>query len=248
MPLRRGTRGRRGARPHRSRQGAVGSLRARPPPRARQRLPARDRPEVRYRRHRQRRRKSIWRVPELDIDLDHRRSRSSIAGRAKIESLAGPWTLNFRTFEQRDDQDACSSPSPCRASCRAAWRARCRSSPASRASTCRYGARRRLDLSNTGEILSGTIGIDAAPGQVVLPWLAATPLHDRRRRTVACPTTAPRAASRSRPPCWSGATAACSSPAASRTPQQGARRPGLGLRLQVGRRLDRRRAAACCSS
>ena len=35
----------------------------------------------------------------------------------------------------------------------------------------------QLDLSNTGEILSGTIGIDAAPGQVLLPWLAATPLR-----------------------------------------------------------------------
>ena len=44
-------------------------------------------------------RKSIWRVPELDLDLDHRRSRSSFAGRAKIESLAGPWELNFRTSE-----------------------------------------------------------------------------------------------------------------------------------------------------
>ena len=35
----------------------------------------------------------------------------------------------------------------------------------------------KLDLSSTGEILSGTIGIDAAPGQVLLPWLAATPLR-----------------------------------------------------------------------
>src|SRR5262245_26496929 len=44
-------------------------------------------------------RKSIWRVPELDVDLDHRRSSSSIAGRAQIESMAGHWTLNFRTIE-----------------------------------------------------------------------------------------------------------------------------------------------------
>ena len=41
-------------------------------------------------------------MPELDIDLDHRRSRSSIAGRAKIESLTGPWTLNFRTYEHEN--------------------------------------------------------------------------------------------------------------------------------------------------
>ena len=35
----------------------------------------------------------------------------------------------------------------------------------------------KLDLSSTGEILGGTIGIDAAPGQVLLPWLVATPLR-----------------------------------------------------------------------
>ena len=49
-------------------------------------------------------RKSIWRVPEFDLDLDHRRSRSSVAGRAKIESLAGPWEINFRTPRARQRQ------------------------------------------------------------------------------------------------------------------------------------------------
>ena len=40
-------------------------------------------------------RKSIWRVRDLDIDLDHRRSRSSIAGRARIDSLSGPWEVQL---------------------------------------------------------------------------------------------------------------------------------------------------------
>ena len=45
------------------------------------------------------RRKTIWHVPELDVDLDHRRSRSSIAGRARIESHDGPWEITFRSYE-----------------------------------------------------------------------------------------------------------------------------------------------------
>ena len=45
-------------------------------------------------------RKSIWRVPEFDLDLDHRRSRSSFSPAVpEIESLAGPWELNFRASE-----------------------------------------------------------------------------------------------------------------------------------------------------
>ena len=35
----------------------------------------------------------------------------------------------------------------------------------------------KVELSSTGEILGGTIGIDMAPGRVLLPWLGATPLQ-----------------------------------------------------------------------
>src|SRR5439155_7051613 len=42
-------------------------------------------------------RTSTWIVAELRVDLDHKCSRSQIAGRAKMDSLAGLFTLNFRT-------------------------------------------------------------------------------------------------------------------------------------------------------
>ncbi len=44
-------------------------------------------------------RKSVWNVPDAQIDLDHKRTRSLIAGRATIASLSGPWSLAFNTFE-----------------------------------------------------------------------------------------------------------------------------------------------------
>ena len=50
--------------------------------------------------------KTVWQVPELDVDLKHRRTRSSIAGRAKIESPDGAWELTFRSHEQRQGEGA----------------------------------------------------------------------------------------------------------------------------------------------
>ncbi len=119
-------------------------------------------------------RKSIWRVPELDIDLDHRRSRSSIAGRVKIESLAGPWTLNFRTLEAERTgtlQLAISVQN-------LVPRGLARTLPhlaALEGIDLPVWGEAHLDLSSEGDILGGRIGIDAAPGTVALPWLAETP-------------------------------------------------------------------------
>ena len=121
-------------------------------------------------------RKSIWRVPELDIDLDHRRSRSSIAGRAKIESLSGPWTVNFRTFEHESAKSLQLAVSVQGLVPRGLARTLPQLAALESFDVPVWGDA-RLDLSSTGEILSGTIGIDAAPGQVLLPWLAATPLR-----------------------------------------------------------------------
>jgi AsmA-like C-terminal region/Protein of unknown function len=119
-------------------------------------------------------RKSIWRLPELDVDLDHRRSRSSIAGRAKVESLAGPWSLNFRTFEAEKTgtlQLAVSVQN-------LVPRGLARSLPhlaALEGFDLPVWGEAYLDLSSDGEILGGRIGIDAAPGTVALPWSAETP-------------------------------------------------------------------------
>jgi hypothetical protein len=119
-------------------------------------------------------RKSIWRVPELDVDLDHRRSRSSIAGRAKIESLAGPWSLNFRTYEAEKTSTLQLAVSVQNL----VPRGLARTLPplaALEGFDVPVWGEAYLDLSSDGDILSGRIGIDAAPGSVVLPWLADTP-------------------------------------------------------------------------
>jgi hypothetical protein len=120
-------------------------------------------------------RKSIWRMRDLDIDLDHRRSRSSIAGRARIESLSGPWELNFRTTEAADAntlQLALSVQG-------LVPHALARSVPQLAildGIDMPVWAEAQLDVSSAGEVLSGTIGIDTAPGNISLPWLGGKPL------------------------------------------------------------------------
>jgi hypothetical protein len=119
--------------------------------------------------------KSIWRMPELNIDLDHRRSRSSIAGRAKIESLSGPWDLDFRTYEVENAKTLKLAISvqglvP---------RGLSRSLPqlaGLESFDLPIWLEAKLDLSSAGDILGGAIGIDAAPGQVYLPG-TGKPMH-----------------------------------------------------------------------
>ncbi|HJU31233.1 MAG TPA: AsmA-like C-terminal region-containing protein, partial [Hyphomicrobiaceae bacterium] len=116
-------------------------------------------------------RKSIWRVPELDIDLDHRRSRSSIAGRAKIDSLTGPWTINFRTSE-RENAKALQLAVSVQGLVPRGMARMLPQLSALEAFDVPVWGEAKVDLSNTGEILAGTIGVDAAPGQVTLPGVA----------------------------------------------------------------------------
>ena len=45
------------------------------------------------------RRKTIWRAPEIKLDLRHKTNSSLINGRAVIDGLTGPWSLDFQTVE-----------------------------------------------------------------------------------------------------------------------------------------------------
>jgi hypothetical protein len=122
------------------------------------------------------RRKTVWQVPELDVDLDHRRSRSSIAGRAKIESHGGPWELTFRSFERVKAKSLSLAVSvqglvP---------RGLALTFPqllALEALDLPIAADAELELSDTGEILDGKIVIEAEGGSILLPGSDAKPMR-----------------------------------------------------------------------
>jgi hypothetical protein len=121
-------------------------------------------------------RKTVWQVPQLDVDLDHRRTRSSIAGRARIESSDGPWELTFRSFERVSAkalklQVSVQGLVP---------RGLAHTFPqllALEGFDLPISADAQVELSDAGEILGGKIEIEAADGNVSLPGPKATPMR-----------------------------------------------------------------------
>jgi hypothetical protein len=116
-------------------------------------------------------RKSIWHLQELAIDLDHENSRSSIAGRAKIQSLSGPWEVNFRTFEAESANTLQLAVSVQGLVPRGLARTLPQFAGLENLDMPIW-AEAQLDLSSTGEILAGTIGVDAAAGHITVPGMA----------------------------------------------------------------------------
>jgi AsmA-like protein len=121
-------------------------------------------------------RKTVWQVPELDVDLDHRRSRSSIAGRAKIESQDGPWEITFRSFERVRDRAftlALSVQGLVPRSLAHAFPTLL----ALEGFNFPVSAEAQLELSDTGEIQGGKIAIEAGQGNATFLGQEATPLR-----------------------------------------------------------------------
>lgn len=121
-------------------------------------------------------RKTVWHVPELDVDLDHRRSRSSIAGRAKIESQDGPWEITFRSFERVRAKALTLAISVQGLVPRGLAHA-FPSLLALEAFNFPVSAEAQLELSDTGEIQGGKIAIEAGQGNVTFQAQGAAPLR-----------------------------------------------------------------------
>jgi hypothetical protein len=115
--------------------------------------------------------KTTWRVPELDVDLKHRLTRSSIAGRAKIESNDGPWELSFRSFE-RVSAKALNLAVSVQGLVPRGLASAFPHLLALKGFDLPISAEAQLQLSDTGEILGGKIAIEATAGNVALLGLS----------------------------------------------------------------------------
>jgi hypothetical protein len=120
--------------------------------------------------------KTVWHVPELDVDLNHRRTRSSIAGQAKIQSSDGAWELTFRSYEHVSAKVLKLTLSvqglvP---------RTLALAFPhllALQGFDLPVSGEAQLEISTTGELLSGSIAVAAAGGNIALPGPKATPMQ-----------------------------------------------------------------------
>jgi hypothetical protein len=122
------------------------------------------------------RRKTTWHVPQLDVDLDHRRTRSSLAGRAKIESAAGAWELTFRSREHIRDK-ALNLSINVQGLVPKGLAEAFPNLAALEAFDVPLTGEAKLELSSVGEILGGKILIEIGAGSLALPTPTPTAMR-----------------------------------------------------------------------
>lgn len=143
--------------------------------------------------------KSTWRVPELSIDLEHRKRASVISGKATVLSGRAPWSIAFRAEESDQSQSVKLSTSIRDLV------------PGSLARTLPHfalldgfdlpvAADATFDLTNAGELVSGKIAVELARGRVRLPGVDTSPFmvdaglidlryHRKNKRIEVAPST-----------------------------------------------------------
>lgn len=116
--------------------------------------------------------KSIWRVPELSLDLEHRKRHSVVTGKATVVSGRAPWSMTFRAEEtgQAIKLDASVRDLV----------------PGSLARSLPHfalldgmdlpvAADATFNLNTTGELVAGNIKLELARGRVRLPGVDTAP-------------------------------------------------------------------------
>ncbi len=190
-------------------------------------------------------RKTTWHVPELDVDLDHRRTRSSVAGRAKIEIGCG--LLGAHVPQPSACQEQGPEPVAVNVQGLVPREPGGRVSPSGGARGLRRAALRR-GQAGAVQHRGDSRRQDRDRGRVRATWRCPTSnadsdAHRRRARRAHLRRRRPQA-SRSAPLRCPGATVTYSSPGPSSAPPRRGR-PPLGLRGRVdarGRSAPRRRA------
>ena len=118
----------------------------------------------------------VWRVPEADVALSHKESRSLIEGSVTVDSGVHPWTLQFWSEASGETEQVNLKasvrdliPSALADTFPALSPLRALSMPASGDVT--------LQLTSLGKVLGGTFSLDLSRGDMNLPWAGDLPLH-----------------------------------------------------------------------
>lgn len=119
--------------------------------------------------------RTIWRVPQADMALTHKETRSLIEGSITVTSARGPWTMQFWSEASGETEQV---------NLRAAVRDLV---PHAIAETLPAFAQLRgfdiaasgdvfLQLTSAGDVLGGSFSLDLSRGELRFPWLADLPL------------------------------------------------------------------------
>src|SRR5680860_167247 len=117
-----------------------------------------------------------WRVPDFSIDLEHRHKRSILIGQANIASTKGDWQLELRTVQNTRRQSLAITalienlvPSGIAGSFS--------SLGALKALDMVVNGETTVELSDSGEFLSGEAKFNLEGGQITPPWDPDSPLR-----------------------------------------------------------------------
>ena len=115
-------------------------------------------------------------MPDFSIDLEHRDHRSTLVGQANIASSKGDWQLEFRTAQQTRRQSLAITaliqnlvPSGIAGNFS--------SLGILKALDMVVNGETTIELSNSGEFVSGEAKLDLETGQITPPWDPDSPLR-----------------------------------------------------------------------
>ena len=119
---------------------------------------------------------TLWQVPDFAIDLEHRDRRSIIVGQANLASSKGDWQLELRT-EQHPKQGTLAITALIQDLVPSGIAGNFPSIGIFRALDMAVDGEAKVELSNSGEYLSGDANFRLAPGQITPPWDPDMPLR-----------------------------------------------------------------------
>jgi len=118
-----------------------------------------------------------WQVPDFSIDLEHKnQQRSILVGQANIASSKGDWQLEFRTAQQVR-RKSLGITALIQNLVPSGLAGNFSSLGVLKALDMVVNGETTVELSDSGEFLSGTAKFNLESGQITLPWDPDSPLH-----------------------------------------------------------------------
>jgi len=119
---------------------------------------------------------TLWQVPDFSIDLKHHDRRSILVGQANVASSRGDWQLEVRT-EQHANTQSLGITALIENLVPSGIAGNFPTIGILKALDMAVDGETTMELSNSGDFLSGEARLKLAPGQITPPWDRDTPLR-----------------------------------------------------------------------
>lgn len=115
-------------------------------------------------------RQSVWTVVEGEVDLEHKKKRSTLSGSLSMASASGPWGITFK-IEDAEKSNMIALEASVRDLVPRGLAAMLPEVPALEALDAPVSGRARLQLSPVGQVLAASVKLELGRGVVVIPGI-----------------------------------------------------------------------------